>query len=659
MIIKLLDEHKSLKPFESELLNDLTIITGKNGSGKSQLLDLIGKKAKNDPTVTAIRFETDPNFTKIQAEGIIKENSTQIGHDQWKAIVKKNLDLYKGLSLTSKELIKYVIDNNYQSQVYDANRRSLITEDDDYKDLLSKVYSEIHQTPLIDKSEVTWKTERNSIRQIFTPQNAGLFKFIEEICSHTGKSESELSDADFYNTPLQEHLIDINDLFSSKVELIFYNYAKRRDLNRKDYFYKKEEGEENNSISDEEFVNNNTPPWLLFNGILERHDIDFHFKGIEKRDFTIEAPIDFNIYKKSTDQLIPFNDLSSGEKVIIGLILKLFTSEYYQEKLSFPELLILDEPDAHLHPEMSKLLLDVLNDTFVIKYGIRVMLSTHSPSTIALASENQIYQLKNGDDSSLIKISKDEALKILTSFIPTLSIDYKNHKQIFVESPTDRYYYQTMFDRLNQEKDYPFKLYFISNGYGKGNCQQVIDVVTEIRKSDNTTCFGVIDWDLSNTSTETIFVHGENSRYNIESYVYDPAFLMILFLEMDAMGVRNTLGLDVSFNEYTLGLDQELLQKSIDWFFQTYYEKFNVSQELQDAKREVDYYHGIKVLIPEWYLEFQGHDLEVKLKEAFIALQKFRNEGQLQKELTIISAKCFPMVHKDTVEMIDKIVNAG
>lgn len=659
MIIKLLDEYKSLKPFESELLNDLTIITGKNGSGKSQLLDLIGKKAKNDPTVTAIRFETDPNLTKIQAEGIIKENSTQIGHDQWKAIVKKNLDIYKGLSSTSKELIKYVIDNNYQSQVYDAKRRSLITEDDDYKDLLSKVHSEINQTPLIDKSEVTWRTQKNSVRQIFTPQNAGLFKFIEEICSHTGKSESELSDADFYNTPLQEHLIDINDLFSSEVELIFYNYAKRRDLNRKDYFYKKEEGEENNSISDEDFIKNNTPPWLLINGILERHKIDFYFKGIEKRDFTIEAPIDFNIYKKSTDQLIPFNDLSSGEKVIIGLILKLFTSEYYQEKMSFPELLILDEPDAHLHPEMSKLLLDVLNDTFVLKYGIRVMLSTHSPSTIALASESQIYQLKNGDDSSLIKISKDEALKILTSFIPTLSIDYKNHKQIFVESPTDRYYYQTIFDRLNQEKDYPFKLYFISNGYGKGNCKQVIDVVTEIRKSDNTTCFGVIDWDLTNASTETIFVHGENSRYNIESYVYDPAYLMILFLEMDAMGVRNALGLDVSFNEYSLGLDQELLQNSIDWFFQTYYEKFNVSQELQDAKREVEYYHGIKVMIPEWYLEFQGHDLEVKLKEAFIALQKFRDEGQLQKDLTIISSKCFPMVHKDTVEMIDKIVNAG
>lgn len=659
MKIKLIDEYKSLKPFESEVLNNFSIITGKNGSGKSQLLGLIGKKAANDPTVAAIRFETEPNLTKIQAEGIIKDSSTQIGHDHWKAIVKKNLDTYKSLSVTSKELIKYVINNEYQSQAYEKNRRTLLSNDDDYKDLISKAYSEIHKTPLTSIAEVNWRTQKNSLGQIFTLKNAGLFNFIEEICDHTGKTETELTDADFYNTPIQEHLIDVNDLFSSQVELIFYNYAKRRDLNRKDYFYKKEEGEENNSISDDEFIDDNTPPWILINEILDKHKIDFFFNGIEKRDFTIEAPIDFNIYKKSTEQIIPFNDLSSGEKVIIGLILKLFTSEYYNEQLTFPELLILDEPDAHLHPEMSKLLLDVLEDTFVNKYGIKVLISTHSPSTIALASENQIYQLKNGVDSSLVKISKDDALKILTSFIPTLSIDYKNHKQIFVESPTDRFYYQTVFDTLNQIKNYPFKLYFIANGYGKGNCQQVKDTVEAIRNSDNNTCFGVIDWDLVNPSSDYIIVHGENSRYNIENYVYDPAYLMILFLEMNAMNVRTELGLDISYNEYKLGENQELLQKSIDWFFDKYYAKFNTSQELKDDKQEVEYFNEIKVMIPKWYLEFHGHDLEIKLKEVFIALQKYRNEGDLQKELTIISAKSYPFIHIDTVQMIEKIINIG
>lgn len=63
--------------------------------------------------------------------------------------------------------------------------------------------------------------------------------------------------------------------------------------------------------------------------------IDFYFKGIEKREFTIEAPIEFSLLKISSDQSIPFNDLSSGEKVIVGLIIKLFTSEYYQERLTF------------------------------------------------------------------------------------------------------------------------------------------------------------------------------------------------------------------------------------------------------------------------------------------------------------------------------------
>jgi predicted ATPase len=121
--------------------------------------------------------------------------------------------------------------------------------------------------------------------------------------------------------------------------------------------------------------------------------------------------------------------------------------------LSFPELIILDEPDAHLHPEMTKLLIDVLEETFVKKYKIKVIITTHSPSTIALSPIKSIYELRNNNNSGLIKISKDDALKLLTGFIPTLSIDYQNHKQVFVESPVDAKYYQIVHDKLQQTNE--------------------------------------------------------------------------------------------------------------------------------------------------------------------------------------------------------------
>lgn len=659
MKIELKDTYKSLRAFESENLSEMAIITGRNGSGKSQLLNLLHGKSKNVAALASVRLEINPKIEKIQFEGIVKDDSLSVDHEHWKEIVSRNLQLYKGLSHTQKKLIDYISFNKLNDKAY-ANQKKLgsklIDNSIEYRTLIAKIDSELNSTPLLELKNVSPIFERRVLRRIHNPANEQLSKLITEICKISGKLENEISDVDFYNTPIPESLIDVDDLFSSKIELIFYNYAKRRDHNRKEWFYKNEDSEENNSISDADFIQTNIPPWQLINEILSYHNIDFYFKGIEKKEFTLDVPLDFKLLKKSTDEIIVFNDLSSGEKVIIGLILKLFTSEYYNQNLKFPELLILDEPDAHLHPEMSRMLLEVLKNTFVHKYGIKVIITTHSPSTIALADENEIYQLTNGVNTSLKKISKDEALEILTSFIPTLSINYKNHKQVFVESPTDRFYYQTIFDRMNQEKKYPSKLYIISNGYGKGNSSQVEEIVGAIRNSDNKTCFGIIDWDKKKKSSNYVKVHGEGQRYSIENYVFDPLYLVSLFLETASNNCHKELGLEVSFNQYYIGLDNQLAKKAVEWFFEKYYSKFRISEPDKSDIRQVKYYNGLELDIPIWYLEFQGHDLEIKLKEVFKSLESFRNEGDLQKRLTVISAKSFPVIPMDTVELIESIV---
>lgn len=657
MKIILQDPYKSLSPFESEELSSLTVITGKNGSGKSQLLDLINKNSKDDESVRGIRVDIQPNIFSVQAEGIIKDNVSQVNHDQWKQIVAKNLAAFRNLSPNAFGYLKYILERGLNSVAFKKNTQSpLVSDAVEYKELLNKVYSEVTNQPLQGESNIQLAHQRKVNQRILTLENEKMISFVEAISNYTSKNPAELTDADFYNSPILEHLIDENDLFTSQVEIIFYNYAKRRDQNRKSYFYKIEEQEENNSILDKEFIEIYPPPWDVINQIVDNLGVDFYFNGIEKREFTIEAAIEFSLIKKSTNESIPFNDLSSGEKVIIGLIIKLFTSEYYQEKLTFPELLILDEPDAHLHPEMSKLLLDVLDKTFSKQYNIKIIITTHSPSTVALTPEESIYQLKNGLGTSLKKISKDDALKLLTSFIPTLSIDYKNHKQIFVESPTDRFYYEAIFNRLFQECSYPFRLYFISNDYGKGNCDQVINVVHEIRKTSNNTCYGIIDWDKKNCSSEFIKVHGEGVRYSIENYTYDPIYIVILFLEMKALNIHDILGVDVSFNEYTLGEHKNLIENAVQWFFDSYYSIHNISDNEKNNKRPVKFHNGIEIELPIWYLEFQGHDLEERLKETFSPLVKYRDEGKLQKELSIISAKCFPFIHEDTVMTIESVV---
>ncbi|MBO9574030.1 MAG: ATP-binding protein, partial [Chitinophagaceae bacterium] len=376
-----------------------------------------------------------------------------------------------------------------------------------------------------------------------------LWPVLHHICSITAKEITDLVIEDFNRTPFPEHLIDNGDLFSSQIELIFYNYAKRRHENNIDFLNKREYNDQNEAISDDSFIKKIPPPWTIINETLAKLNIDFYFQELPRR-FDPENNFSIKLMKKSINKPVGFNDLSSGEQVIIGLILKLFTGEYYSTHLQFPELIIFDEPDAPLHPEMSKLLIDVFLETFVKRFGIKIIFTTHSPSTVALAPEDSIYQLKNGEPTTLLKISKDEALKILTGFIPTLSIDYRSHRQVFVESPIDVLYYQSLYSKHIQNELLIHQLYFIANSQGKGNSSLVYSILQEMTKADNKSIYGVVDWDTKNNDTHRVLVHGINSRYSIENFILDPVYLIILLIQMNnAHNILSITGVSKTDNE--------------------------------------------------------------------------------------------------------------
>ncbi|WP_281321756.1 AAA family ATPase [Flavobacterium aestivum] len=662
MIIKFQGEHKSLKTFESQNLDDFSVITGKNGCGKSQLIELIGLKA-NSELSPLLSFDFEPKISKIQLEGIENSDLSALNNSNWKSKIDLYINQFNSLGENTKLLVELMVNDSIwmTSEVNEPFFKSITTiPTSQVEELVTNSLKEI---------EPKWFTQQRAYSEI--AYRLRQHNFFTEIIRKTvlvsifvaryrNKPISDLVGGDFYLTPVPDYFLDDPKLFGSQLEFVFYNYAKRRDQNQRLFFEKSTYDEENNSISDEEFIKTFIPPWTSINVILSQHNLKFQFKGIDRKDFSSDANISFQLIKTTVGKDIEFQHLSSGEKVIIGLIIKLFTSYYYSEKLEFPELIVLDEPDAHLHPEMSKLLIDVLLGTFVQKLGIKVIVVTHSPSTVALCPDNSIYQLENEPVTTLHKIEKNEALKLLTDFIPTLSIDYKNHKQVFVESPTDIRYYQTIFNKLNQERNYPFRLYFISNSYGKGSCEQVIKIVDDIRESGNTTVFGIIDWDLKNSSNTFVKVHGENKRYNVENYLYDPIYLSILFMNLKAHGIYKELGIEETINQYLIGNESdEFLQKISDWFFSKYYEVHKINEGLISDLVEVEYLNGKKIKMPIWFLQFQGHDYETRLKQVFNALDKFTGEGKLQQEITTIVGKCYPFIPKDSELLIEEIINGG
>lgn len=248
---------------------------------------------------------------------------------------------------------------------------------------------------------------------------------------------------------------------------------------------------------------------------------------------------------------------------------------------------------------------------------------------------------------------------MLTGFIPTLSINYKNHRQIFVESLTDVSYYQSIYSSISSNEKLNHKLYFISNNNrGKTNCDWVKQIVGQLRASGNNTCSGIIDWDKKNVSNNDIIVHGEKFFYSVENVILDPVYLIAYFLKKNgAHNVYSELGFQDTYNQYNIGSeDNEKLQQIWDWVIDKLVKRFP-HLGTDNEKITLSYYNGKVVNIPKWYLELQGHELGEKLKVVFPALSKYQNEGELQEHLSKIIAKCFPLIPQHTVNVLKKVSN--
>src|SRR6185312_12591379 len=170
---------------------------------------------------------------------------------------------------------------------------------------------------------------------------------------------------------------------------------------------------------------------------------------------------------------------------------------------------------------------DVIDNVIIKEYGANVIMATHSPSTVALAPVENLFVINKGEKATSIEtVDKDKALSILTAGVPSLSINYENRRQVVVESKYDAEYFETVYSLIKQKLKEGVSLNFISSGVGgRGNCDQVVDIVEKLNGFGNKSIYGIIDWDKKNQTSNNTKVLGENKRYSIESYIFDPVLM--------------------------------------------------------------------------------------------------------------------------------------
>lgn len=401
-------------------------------------------------------------------------------------------------------------------------------------------------------------------------------------------------------------------------------------------------------------------PHEIFNDII---------KNLFRNKFYLSPPpekLKHLVYKptltlQSNNSQIDINNLSEGEKTIFWLALKTFEIKYLTPgaDLNNRKLILLDEPDSHLHPQMTVDFfecLELLNKSLNVSF----LFTTHSPTTVALMDNDNIFNLEfevTDNSYKARKVSKDEAISQLLDGVSQVSINPENSRQIYVENSNDQSIYEVVYNHIkNRSKTISSKipLTFISSGpkipenelkkhiisvygndekvsrlitaiNGDGDCEEVIGMVEHLVDRGNKTVRGIIDWDNKKRSLrKEIIIFAEGYAYSIENVVYDPLSIYAYLAYENALPLNYFFECAPDFPWIDAISDTETAQKIVD------------SVTLRVLGRENKRNYAINYMNApslkgdrEYFIPTEGntgHTLEDKILEVYPQIKRLANK---------------------------------
>lgn len=542
MDFKLMQGHyKSILNLNWENIPELVVITGKNGSGKTQLLELINwhfatdvqKRINIDHPFYGVKTLVS-NFEASNKDVVYVPNMWQIGN----------------LGATNITAHNSIVDNLYNHIVRGQSN-------DQWKELASIVQSSIGKA-------------RDQITK-------------DDIAAHLP------IDYIGYTTK-----INANEGLNQIFQMYYARVADSRNRQVSEEEIKKSYGE---------------PPWETLNELLQ----EAGFPYVITEPQSIIGNYELKLVKKSNHDIkIDFSDLSSGEKMLISIVIWMYNTGHENR---LPKLMLLDEPDAHLHPSLTKQFFDVIENVLVKQFNVRVILTTHSPSSVSMVSPEFLYEM-SADEPRIKKLeSKEYGINLLTDGLITVK---SNTKYVLVEDENDAKFYNEIFkifklkDRINQNVNILFIASSNKSAGLSGGCTVVRAWVEKfINEGVNDVFQGLMDLD-NGTGAVVVAEATDNlhfvKRYSLENYLLDPIIVFASCLHSNTPIAVEGLNF-AQKDEYKIArLDKEVLQKIADHIFS---EIQPMVVDLSDAEKELEEVNFIttKLMYPKWFLYRRGHTL--------------------------------------------------
>jgi hypothetical protein len=280
-------------------------------------------------------------------------------------------------------------------------------------------------------------------------------------------------------------------------------------------------------------------------------------------------------------------------------------------------LVLLDEPDAHLHPSLQEVLLSELNK-LATNFNKQILYSTHSPELIKYQSHDCIIDTNDSHPKYLNTPEQKVALLagIGAMYTPRLADVEKKKKVLFVENQSDYEIISKWANMLGRS----FPMSFVCWPWASTHKERKYLFIEMKKLWPELVVLSLVDRDIEPLNTvdnnliDKSYSHSQDGffarkwrRRHIESYLLHPdaiARKANIFPEIIIQYIREHFALDISGRyiaqtepEPFLQADAKSILRSIQAQFKI--SKYEIAEEIkkkeipEDVNKIVDYIHSL------------------------------------------------------------------
>ena len=436
MKIEFLESYGVISDFVSTELPEFAVLIGPNGAGKSHVFHALLQGALNISGI--LKEEILYHDASSFSSGSISQANRQTNKLARELIDAFFLTKSANLTLSDISLEIYhdfvdmvespnhvgakLIESDLRGEIRSLSRQGVFGLDKG--DAYSLAFTQKVLTPLKDREQKQSRINTGRSPRDISINDSQYCRLLSAAMSKANKLPHELTQSD-----VSEALHYDEYLLSNRLSEVFAAYKTAQYA----WAHRQIEKRGANTYAEliQQYEKDNRPPWRVMREVLadmreaagDYALFDFDFTDPEDQELNME---NFELFtfktemtNRTTGAIYEPTSLSSGEKILMALCIVSFNQNAGRRP---PQLLLLDEVDAMLHPSMVKALTRTLKTLFVSQ-GIPVLMTSHSPMSVATLNGEEVFRVsRKGHRVEISPVTKADAISELSEGVATVDM---------------------------------------------------------------------------------------------------------------------------------------------------------------------------------------------------------------------------------------------